>query len=95
LARRPLAGEAEADVEVAGYGSTFAVGLLALVALSLPALPTLAAVGLLAFPTGWLAAVLGCLGAAVTGVKLIAMAWALGARLSAMHRAGGAVVFSD
>lgn len=95
MARRPLADETEADVEEAGFGSTFAVGLIALVAVALAVLPTLAAVGLLAFPTGWLLVVLGCLGAAVTGVKLIAMAWALGARLSVTHRAGGAVAYSD
>lgn len=95
MARRPPAGEAEPDVEEADHRSTFTAGLVALVAVSLAVLPTVAAVGLLALPAGRFVVVLGCLGAALTGVRLNATACAIGARLAVTHPAGGAVACSD
>ena len=65
-----------------GLGSTTAIGLIGIVAVAFAVAPSLAAFGLFASPPGWVVAGLGCLGAAVAGVKLIAMAWAFGARLS-------------
>ena len=67
------------------------IGIVGIVAGSLAVVPAVAAWRLFAFPAGGFGVALDCLGAAVTGVKLIAMAWAFGARLSAPRRAGTAV----
>jgi hypothetical protein len=58
--------------------------------LSLAVLPAAIAMRFLTFP-GWVGAALGCVCAAVGGVKLIAMAWAMGARLLGGHSAGEAI----
>jgi hypothetical protein len=62
---------------------------------SLAVLPAAIALQLLTPPVGLVGAALGCLGAAVGGVKLIAMAWAMGARLVGAPSAGGAVAAVD
>ena len=67
-----------------------AIGLVGVVAVALAAAPALVALRLFAFPAASVGVALGCLGAIVTGVKLIAMAWAFGARLSAPRWAGTA-----
>jgi hypothetical protein len=64
---------------------------IAIIALSLAVLPAALAMRLLTFPIGWVGAALWCLSAAVGGVKLIAMAWAMGARLLGGRSAGGAI----
>jgi hypothetical protein len=51
-------------------------------ALVLGALPAIVALRLLELPVGWVGTGLGFLGAAAGGVKFIAMAWAVGGRLS-------------
>jgi len=56
---------------------------IAVTALGLAVLPALIALRVLELPFGWVGAGLGSLGAAVGGVKLIAMAWAVGGRLFA------------
>jgi hypothetical protein len=58
-------------------------------------LPALVAMRLFAFPAGSVGVFLGCLGAAVGGVKLIAMAWGFGAHLLVQLRAGAAVAYPD
>ena len=71
------------------------MALVGLVAVALAVMPALVALQVLAFPAGGIGTFLACAGAAVTGVKLIAMAWAVGARLLARHPAGAAVAFPD
>jgi hypothetical protein len=87
--------ETDAEFERTGWGSSLAVGLVGIVAASLAVLPALVAFRLITFPAGWVGAALGCLGAAVSGVKLVAMAWALGARLFRPHRVGAAIAYPD
>jgi len=60
-------------------------------ALFLVVLPAAIALRVLSLPVGLYEAGLGFLGAAVGGVKLIAMACAVGGRLSAAHPAGPAI----
>jgi hypothetical protein len=67
-----------------------AIGLVGLVAVALAVAPALVAWRLFAFPAAWVGVVLGGLGATLTGVKLIAMACAFGARLAAPRWAGPA-----
>jgi len=76
-------------------GSALAVILVAAAALLLAVLPTAIALWVLALPGGWVGAGLGSLGTAVFGVKLIAMAWAMGARLSRDPTAGAALACAD
>jgi hypothetical protein len=72
-----------------------AMALVGIVAAALAVVPALVALRLLAFPAGGIGAALACVGAAVTGVKLVAMAWAVGARLWAPHPAAATVAFPD
>jgi hypothetical protein len=76
---------------VSGLATLFVAG----VALVLAALPAIAALRLLNLPFGWVAAGAGCVGAAVGGVKLIAMAWAVGGRFLAALPAGASVATAD
>ncbi len=70
------------------------IGIAALAVL-LAVLPAAIALRRLTPTFGWVGAALGCLGAAMVGVKLIAMAWAMGARLWGARPAGGAVAAVD
>jgi hypothetical protein len=76
-------------------GSALAEALVAVAALFLAVLPAAVALQVLALPVGWVGAALGSLGAALFGVKLIAVAWAMGTRLLIAHRARAAVVCAD
>jgi hypothetical protein len=87
--------ETDAEFERLEWGSSLAVGMVGIVAASFAVLPALVAFRLITFPAGWVGAALGCLGAAVSGVKLTAMAWALGARLSRRSRARAAVAYTS
>ena len=58
---------------------------IAAAALCLLLLPAVVALRVLELPVTWVGAGLGFLGAAMGGVKLIAMAWAVGGRLPAGH----------
>ena len=80
----------EAELEGTSLVVALAVCGIATIALSLAVLPAAIAMRFLTFP-GWVGAALGCVCAAVGGVKLIAMAWAMGARLLGGHSAGGAI----
>jgi hypothetical protein len=73
--------ELTADLEEARVGSTLAAILVLAVALSLALLPAVIALHVPVLWVDWLAAGLGGLGAAVIGVKLVVMAWAVGTRL--------------
>jgi hypothetical protein len=64
---------------------------VAAAALLLAVLPAAVALRVLSLPVGLYEAGLGFLGVAVGGVKFIAMACAVGGRLSAAHPAGPAI----
>ena len=81
----------EAELEAPSLGHALAMLLVAVAALLLAGLPIAIALHHLALPVGLYEAGLGFLGAAVGGVKLIAMAWAVGGRLSAARPTGRAV----
>jgi hypothetical protein len=68
---------------------------IAAAALGLTLLPAIVALRLLEVPLGWIGAGLGSLGAAVGGVKLMAMAWAVGGRLFADRPPGHAAAAAD
>lgn len=87
--------EPEAELEGSSFVAVLGALAIAAAALLLAVLPAVIALRLLALPVGWVGAGLGCLGAAVGGVKLIAMAWAVGGRLAAGHPAGVAVAVAD
>ena len=61
----------------------------------LAGLPAIVALRLLELPVAWVGAGLGCVGAAVGGVKLIAMAWAVGGRLATRPPARGVIAAAD
>jgi hypothetical protein len=67
--------------------SALAIVGLAGAALLLLALPAAIAVHILAPPVEWVGAGLTLLGAVLGGVKLIAMAWAIGGRFFIAHPA--------
>jgi len=68
---------------------------IAAVALTLAVLPAMVALGFLGLRVEWVGAGLTFLGAALGGVKLIAMAWAVGGRLLAGRPLGPAVATAD
>jgi hypothetical protein len=81
----------EADLDAPSLMHAPATLTVAFAALLLAVLPAAIALHVLSLPVGLYEAALGCLGAAVGGVKLIAMVWAVGGRLSAARPAGPAV----
>lgn len=93
--RRPVVDEPEAELEGSSFVSALAMAAIAVAALLLAVLPALIALRLLELPVAWVGAGLGSLGAAVGGLKLIAMAWAVGGRLPAGHLARRAVAAAD
>jgi len=88
-------GEPDAELEYSSVVSGLATLFVAVVAVVLAALPAIVALRLLHLPFGWVGAGLGSVGAALGGVKLIAMAWAVGGRLVADHPAALAVAKAD
>jgi hypothetical protein len=93
--RRPGACRPDDELESSSVVTALATTGIAIAALLLAVLPAVIALRLLALPLEWAGAVFGSLGAAVGGVKLIAMAWAIGGRLSAGHPVGAAVASAD
>lgn len=87
--------EPDAELEHSSVVSGLARLFVAGVALVLAALPAIVALRLLDWPSGWVGAGLGFVGAGLGGVKLIAMAWAVGGRLFAGHPAGQVFATAD
>jgi len=87
--------EPQAELEGASFVSALATAAVAATSLLLAVLPAVIALRFLQLQVGWVGAGPGCLGAAVGGVKLIAMAWAVGGRLSAAHPPRVAVAAAD
>jgi hypothetical protein len=87
--------EPDAELESSSLISGLAVLGVAGSALVLAALPAVVALRLPALPVEWVGAGLGFVGAAVGGVKLTAMAWAVGGRLVAGRQTGVAVATAD
>ena len=90
-----MVDEPDADLKGLGLGSAIAAVLVVVAALFLAGLPAAVALRVLPSPGGWVGSALGSLGAALLGVKLIAMAWAIGTRLARDPGAGAAVVCAD
>jgi hypothetical protein len=67
--------------------STLAVMSIATAALLLMALPAAIGLGFLGLRVEWVGAALTFLGALLGGVKLMAMAWAVGGRIFTAHPA--------
>jgi hypothetical protein len=88
---RPAGDEPPAELEGASFVSVLATAAIAAAACLLAVLPAVIALRFLQLPVGWVGAGLGCLGAALGGVKLIAMAWAVGGRFPAGPPATAAV----
>ena len=94
--RRRGIDEPDAELEYSSVVSGLATLFVAVVAVVLAALPAIVALRLLHLPFGWVGAGLGSVGAALLGgVKLIAMAWAVGGRLLAGRPAGQAFATAD
>ena len=87
--------EPDAELEHSSVVSGLATLFVAGTALLLAALPAIVALRLVDLQFGWVGAGLGLVGAALGGVKLIAMAWAVGGRPLAGHPAGQAVATAD
>lgn len=90
-----MVDEPDADLTELALGSSLAAALVAFAAFFLAVLPAAVALRVLTLPGGWVGAALGSLGAALFGVKLIAMALAVGALALSAHRSGAAVASAD
>jgi len=76
-------------------GSALALILVAVAVVALALLPALVALRLPLFGVDLLVAGLGGLGAAVLGVKLVVMAWAVGTRLWNAYPAPVVTTYAD
>ena len=76
-------------------GSALALILVAVAVVALALLPALVALRLPLFGVDLLVAGLGGLGAAVLGVKLVVMAWAVGTRLWSAYPAPVVTTYAD
>jgi hypothetical protein len=93
--RRLVVLEPDVEVEPSSFGAALAAIAIVTAAVVLAVSPAVIAMRFVALPVGWVGTGLGCLGAAVGGVKLIAMAWAVGGRLPPGRPARSAVATAD
>jgi hypothetical protein len=91
----PAVGEPDAELDGSSFVSALATAAVVAAALFLAAMPAAIVLHFLELPVGWVGAGLGSLGAAVGGVKLIAMAWAVGGRLWARPPARAVIAAAD
>jgi hypothetical protein len=82
-------------MEEAGLGLALAAVLVACAAILLVLIPVAIAVFRPEVPLAWVGGVAASVGAALGGVKLLAIAWAAGARLLRRHRAPASPAFAD
>ncbi len=92
---RPVAHESSVELPGLSLGRGLATIAIAAAALGLAVSPAVIAMRLVALPAEWVGTGLGCLGAAAGGVKLIAMAWAVGGHRPAGPPARAAVATAD
>ena len=74
---------------------TLAAAIVACGALLLALVPIAIALFQPEVPLAWMGGLAGCIGAALGGVKLLAMAWAVGARLMRPHPVTAPAAFAD
>ena len=74
---------------------TLAAATVACAALLLALVPVAIALFQPEVPVAWMGGIAGCVGAALGGAKLLAMAWAAGARLSRPHPVTASAAFAD
>jgi hypothetical protein len=82
-------------MEDAGLGMGLAAVLVACAAILLPLIPVAIALFQPVLPLAWMGGVAATFGAALGGVKLLAIAWAAGARLLRPHPAPASPAFAD
>jgi hypothetical protein len=83
------------DLEEGGLGLTFAAVLVACAAILLVLLPVAVAIFQPVVPLAWAGGLVGSVGAALGGVKLVAMAWGVGARLLRTHPVTASAALAD
>ena len=83
------------EIEDAGLGTVLAAALVACAALLLVLIPVAIALFQPVLPLAWMGGVAASFGAALGGVKLLAIAWAAGARLLRPHPAPASPAFAD
>jgi hypothetical protein len=87
--------EPETELEGSSFLTVFGAAAIAVAALCLLLMPAVVALRVIDLPVTWVGAGLGFLGAGLGGVKLLAMAWAVGGRLLAGPPARPAVAAAD
>jgi hypothetical protein len=87
--------ELDDELEGAGLGVTVAAVLVACAAVLFVLVPVAIAMVQPEVPLAWVGGVAGSVGAALGGVKLVAMAWAAGARLLRPHPVTSSAAFAD
>ena len=95
MGRQAAFDHLEAELEESSLVSNLARLVIAALAVMLAVLPAAIALQLLTPSAGWFGVALGCFGAAAGGVKLIALAWAMGTRLVGAPSGGGAIAAVD
>ena len=87
--------ELDDKLEGAGLGVALAAFLVACAAVLLVLVPVAIAVFQPQVPLAWVGGVAGSVAAALGGVKLVAMAWAVGARLLRPDPVTASAAFAD
>jgi hypothetical protein len=83
------------ELEQGGPGPTLAVLLVACAAILLVLVPVAVALFQPELQLAWVGGLAGSIGAALGGVKLVAMAWGVGARLLRPHPVTASAALAD